>query len=292
MTKRAWKLSGFLAVACMCTVSLPAWGQGAVQKPTRPSKRPQSPAREMAKLRKLHQRVIADLHLDDEQKDIIDEIFEDYFADLQEKIEAQRQSRRDSARQIRELIQDLRDARRDGDDESVKALREQIAEARTAIQFPPLDHGAFFDEIRAELDDDQMARLDLMIRQMERPNRTSARFEGIQRIRRAVESLELSPDQQRDTREIYLRMQREAREAGTDEQAIKQVEQSTIDAILDILDDQQADRFEQRLDELEREQHNADRMRSPNLTPAGQRGDDNDNAPEPVDVDAPAEDND
>lgn len=213
-----------------------------------------SPARQMAKLRRLQAQMPRELELDEEQVDIMTDIFDEYFEGLEAVQAEQREARRANADRVRELIQQLREARQSGDDQLAADLRTQITDLRTGGEDNQADYSELYDEIRAELDDDQIQKFDQMIARLDQPIRQSNRFDGVQRIRRAAESLDLEPEQQRDLRELFIKMQRDAREAGDDAEALQRVEESSIEAIKDLLYDDQIEPFEARLEELKQQQ--------------------------------------
>lgn len=263
-----------------------ALGDENPRKADRKSKRPTSPAREMAKLRRLHEKLPRELDLDEEQAEIVDEIFEEYFDAMKQDMEAQREARRSNASEVRELIQQLRAARQSGDDDLVSELRGQIAEMRTGNQDAEINHDKLFEEIRAELDEDQLQKFEAMIKRLDQPAPAASRYQGIQRIRRAAEGLDLTPEQQRDTREIFVQMQRDIREAGADPQATQEVEDAAIESILDILDDDQAEEFENKLEALQVQENRAQQLRRPiSNTDSPQDGDEVDDSEENQDQD-------
>jgi len=231
-----------------------------------------SPAREMAKLRRLHAQMPRELDLDEEQIEIVAEIFDEHFEKLKSAQSEQREARRQNTDRIRQLIQELKEARQSGDDQLAADLRSQIADLRGGGDGDESQHTELFDEIRAELDDVQVEKFDRMIVRLDQPIRQSNRFDGIQRIRRAAESLDLEPDQRQDMRELFIKMQRDAREAGNDAEALQRVEDSSIEAVLDLLYDDQIDPFEERLEALQEREEQPAIKRGPHpdigVTPA------------------------
>ena len=221
------KARWIIALAALVLV-VPAWAQDGPGEPGRPGRggmrggrgpgRRPDPAQ---MLERMSARMAQTLDLSEDQQAKLDEIVANFHARMPEGGPS------DADRQ---LWEDLREARRNGDDERVAELREQMRASRG-------DRGEmmgeFFDEVEGILDEDQVGRLAEFRERFEDMRQQRGRQMSQRRMMRDLpEQLELTDEQraqydaliddlrsERDSRRELWQQMRAAQDAGDEERA-------------------------------------------------------------------------
>lgn len=175
-----------------------------------------------------------ELKLDDAQRDQFREILNDV-----------RQRAGGRFGQMREVMEEMRQARESGDRARIEELRQQLREAE-----PDGDSelASLLDSVGAILHDDQKPLLDAYREKLD-GSRADARKLDIRAILRAAKKLDLSDDQRADLKNIEREALRESRQAGRrDREAQATLAADVKEKILRVLDDAQAEKFNAALD--------------------------------------------
>lgn len=145
---------------------------------------------------------IESLDLSEEKEATVREIFESQQ-------EANAASRRENMGKMRELGKEYREARQSGDTEAMTAIREKMRASRG-------DRNAnLVEQLEAELDEEQMAKVKTYLASRRRGRRGRA---GRPRIFGALESLELTAEQQAQVRQILDKAEADVMKVLTPEQ--------------------------------------------------------------------------
>ncbi len=231
-------------------------------------------------LESFRDQIIREMKLEGELVEEVNLIFADHLDYLRERSTDNTDDRRERAEEIREVVEEMRAARQDGDVEEVRRLRDRLVELRRSSTEFDLEHEELFDMLREAFDDEQIVVFDRLAEQFELrlqgPNR---RDTAASRMRRALAKLELSPEQRMQTRRLLAEYGREMRTARGDAERLRAMEDELYNALLDELDEGQAERFERTMEEL------AAQGKQPHRGPRGPR-----EAGGSADAPAPADD--
>jgi len=229
------------------------------QAPQRGARRPGSNAgnrnRNVVLLEAFRDEVKRTLQADAETTEGIDEIFAEHIEEAVAATQDSADDRKEQAVEIRDLVAELREAQRDNDRDRVAELRDQITELRKDAA---VEQTVAVEEIEAAmhelLDEEQFAKFEQISRKYESRfiRSREAGDQALQRIRTALASLELTPEQRERCRSLFIEFGRKVRQYRGDEARSLEEAAALRDAILDELDDEQAEVFENQLAELER----------------------------------------
>ena len=165
------------------------------------------------------------------------------FDELTAELRGQGDARRQRWEEMRPLIEEMRQARRDGDDERVEELRRQIEEQRGANN--PFE--AFFAELEGILREDQKAIL-AEIRQDLGRRGARTRQADLRTILQAIKRVDLDKEQSQQVRAIGAQAMRASRELQRgDREARTQLARDTRQAIVEVLRPEQVRQFERAL---------------------------------------------
>jgi hypothetical protein len=187
-----------------------------------------------------------EIKLRDEQLRPVNELFEQHLEALREQQQAEQEGQEDNSARIKEVQQQIADAKRAGDLESVReAVRELHRLQGGRAQMQAL-HRRFRDAVLEELDEEQGAKFRNLYRKVlqRRDSRSAVRTE-FQAIRQGLRSLELSVAQQEAVQEHFRELRtvlakfREGDTSGAEE-ALAQVRQRIVGE----LTEEQAAEFE------------------------------------------------
>jgi hypothetical protein len=203
-------------------------------------------------LENFEQEVIRGLEADEELTQVIHDLFAKHLAPLKEQVEQRRQGRRDSGGEVRELMEELREAQSSGDTERAQELRGRLAEMRQQREEYEQVHEALFDEIRSELLEEELARFDALAERFESRIGGDAGRDDMQRIRQALAGVNLSPEQRTRVRDVIREhARREMSSEDRDPRKAQDRSRELRDAITAELDEEQAAQFEKAYAELE-----------------------------------------
>jgi hypothetical protein len=198
------------------------------------------------------------LQPDEETAGLIEEIFAEHIEEAKTSNEHSAEDRREQASEIRDLVAELREAQREGDTDRMVALRERITDLRRSTQEEQgtvaLDE--LEDQMHEVLAAEQFELFEKIARKYEprflRSNNTSE--QTLLRMRSALAAVNLDPEQRTITRRLLVEHGRKIRQVRNNEDKATEEVQALRDAITNELDPDQADAFEQRLAELDRQQ--------------------------------------
>lgn len=267
----------------------PAPGQGAdpaaTEEPQTPGRGPATHVREgravgrnrnVVLLEAFREEVKRVLQADEQTNADLDDIFGDYIEEQQQESGEAAEQRREQASQMRDMVAELRDAQRDGDRERIEDLRARITEMRKSTsEEQTVDLAALQSDVREVLDDGQFERY--MTIQQKYESRFSrsknTNEQAMQRLRQALASVTLSDEQREHARELFVQYTQKVRQLRSDQEKAAEAVQELRDTLMEQLDDNQADAFEQKLTELEQRDHVAqpagrDASRAPVAVPA------------------------
>lgn len=181
------------------------------------------------------------LNLDDEQREQFDRLLEDARESMQEQ-------RRAGFEEMRPLIEELRAAQQEGDDERVQELREKFREMRGGG-----GDNAALEELYGQLEkilrDDQRAILAQFREQQQRGRRGGRGTDqnDVRGLLRLAKRLDLNDEQKEDLRQVEQESMRALREVRRDREAQADLAKQVKKEITAILNSEQAERFERLL---------------------------------------------
>ena len=225
-------------------------------RPVREQPAGHSPVRYLRMLDSFKKEIVGALDLDEELAGEVSELFDEHAAGIREGMEDLRQQRRDNAERIRELVRELREAQANEDPERADELRQEIVALRQRPAGATPDHEELFDSVRELLDEEQIETFDEYARRFDErlsgPEEDAAG--SIRHLRRALDVVELSAEQRAQTRDLLSATMREVRSARHDAERVKELESAARDDIIELLDDEQAEKFQEALLKLAREE--------------------------------------
>jgi hypothetical protein len=187
-----------------------------------------------AGMQQLIEQIPGKLELDEEQQAQYDELVAGLRSGAEE--------RRARWQEMQPLMQELREARRAGDEQRVAEIRSQLDEARGAGG-SPLE--AFFADLEEILRDDQKAKL-AELREAAGDRRGPRGTQDVPAIIRAAKRLDLNEEQRGSLREISEKAARDWRELGRRDRAARvELARRVKQDIVGILTPEQAEQFEQ-----------------------------------------------
>ncbi|HRX86736.1 MAG TPA: hypothetical protein P5572_17055 [Phycisphaerae bacterium] len=232
------------------------------------------------------------LQADEETNGYIDDIFAEQLDALQQEAGDVAEQRREQANEMRDLVGELRDAQRDGDTDRIEKLREQITNLRRDVSSEQtVDLVKLEADMREVLDDAQFERY-LSIQKKYEPRFTRSKDPNqaaLQRVRRALVGVDLSPEQRDRIRELFTETAQTLRRVSNDKDRAAQVVDDMIDSVFDQLDDNQADAFDRKLTELEQQENAGRKDRRVGQPVAVEPGVADPGAPAPADDEQSAE---
>lgn len=164
--------------------------------------------RRMAQLAKLQSAMKKKLDLTGKQKEAVDRLFKTYFRSLSDKAERPRPREADPVHgdALEGLREQLKEAKKAGDEEAVRQLREQFRQkrqTRTSAIPPTLDQ--FFATVAAELDEKQRPGFRGLIKRMRIGDVRQSRRGKLRRLLRTVMNpgVGLSSEQQQVLRTLF-----------------------------------------------------------------------------------------
>lgn len=249
------------------------------------------PSRYLQLLEKFQRDLVSAIEPEDELKEELGAVFDDYLGEVRDQVAESRDRRRERADNVRELMRKMKEAQADGDTDRARELREEVTSLRQRDGAAHYVHTELFAELRETIGESDQEKLDALVTEFEshlsqspqrRPNR-------INLMERVVTTLQLSDEQRDVVREILDDAKREAAQLGEEER--DELASSVQHAIIDELDEEQADAFSKRLDEMiERESRLSGRDGGGRgMRPARERTPTDSPAPDGDSADAPSD---
>jgi hypothetical protein len=203
------------------------------------------PARsELRDLRSLQKRVHEEIELDDEQKRVIDELFDEHFADLKEMVREIRENRAENDRKLRELRAELTKALKGRDRDLAREIRKDMRGLDGGRLGIRRAHLRFDSKVVAELDKEQGATYRRMAARMRnRPSGAQGAMQGLGAIHRAMRTLDLTEDQRKQIQEHMLSLGKSFSSAGTGDKDRMAVVNQFRENVLKVFTEEQRARF-------------------------------------------------
>jgi hypothetical protein len=229
-------------------------------------------AQELEYLTKLRRAVTKEIRLSDDQTRAVMDLFRAHteFVETYESKEPENTVDPKAAEAERQKLQEeLREARQNRDRDRVMQLMEKLREGQSADEITRATR-RFHQEVAAELDSEQQQQFREMVRRLykqpEDPMEAARnRMRGIRTMRRVLDELELSDEQNEAVRDVFRQSMQAFGDPGRDPEQVIKMQEELKAKLLDILDDDQADKFEERMKYYE---ENPEAMPDP-----GRRGD-------------------
>ena len=172
-------------------------------------------------------------------------------AEFENLLQQQRGKMREQWADMRPLLEEMRQATQDGDQERVAELRSQIEQARPS---PERVYDSFFEELKPILDEGQIAKLEQF--RQERGYAAAGKdaeaidvrnvLRAAKRVRLEAEQRDALRDIERDAIGEYRKIDRKDEEAQTD------LATRIRDQVLELLTEEQAEQFKAQLDRMQR----------------------------------------
>jgi hypothetical protein len=191
-----------------------------------------------ADMRRMIQELPDKLDLDEQQR----EQFDALVADMRQQADARRQ-------EMQPLIDEMRQAQQDGDQQRVEEIRQQLAQGRGQGGMP---FDALFDNLEKILNDDQKTKL-ADIRKTLGPRGAQSGPTDVRSVLQAIRRLDLDDDQRAGVKEITDKAMRESRKLeARDTAAQAKLATDTKQQIVKLLTPEQVQEFERVLQQASR----------------------------------------
>jgi len=219
---------------------------------------PLSRSQLIAKLGKLQAAMKERLDLTPGQEEIIDPLFEEQVQSIKEAMDRRKrdQAQEDDLEAIRELQEQLKEARKAGDKERAREIRRQMSDRfRQRRSNMPEPIGRFIEKVAGELEEEQVSTFRTLAKRFGLDETRRPRRRPMGNLMRAVMSPEvgLSREQQQSVRELMRGHMSAAKPREMDDKQEKEAFDKLRDEVLTELTPEQRAKVEARLEELKKE---------------------------------------
>jgi len=231
----------------------------AAQEQTRVEKGEKKPEvdrrqQELEYLTELRRAVTKEIRLSDDQTRAVMALFKAHteFVETYEAKEPEAVVAPKAAEAEREKLQEeLREARRNRDRDRVMELMEKMRQSQPGDEITRATR-RFHQEVTEELDPDQQQQFREIVRRLykqpEDPMEAARnRMRGFRTMRRVLDELELSEEQNEAVRTVFRESMQSFGEPGRDPEQMVKMQEELKTKLLDILDDEQKVKFEERM---------------------------------------------
>ncbi len=209
---------------------------------------------ELEYLTELRRAVTKEIRLNDDQMRAVIDLFKAHteFVEAYEPEESEKVVDPKEAEAEREKLQEeLREARRNRDRDRVMELMAKIRQGEHEDEITQATR-RFHQEVAGELDPDQQQQFREIVRRLYRQpedpmEAARHRMRALRTMRRVLDEMELTEEQNEAVREVFRENMRVFGESGRDPERISQAQEEMKAKLLDILDDEQKSKFEERL---------------------------------------------
>ncbi|MEE9296235.1 MAG: hypothetical protein V3W34_14910 [Phycisphaerae bacterium] len=243
----------FLAACVVITAAGPSTAQD--QPGGNKADAPRRTRGEIRATRQLHRQVRETLDLDEKQAKVIDELFEDHLVELKKIIREMEESQEANAQRGRKIREELKEAKQAGDEERLRALRDELRQMHSARSRLRQVGPQFNERVIAELNEQQAKRYRKMAFHLRRwATLRAGGKDGLRSINSAFRQLDMSEEQLEKVRAITKELGSTFAQTLNDPKGRSAVTAEYREKVMAVLDSAQRRRFL----ELEEEQQAAD----------------------------------
>ena len=196
------------------------------------------PSRTM-RLDRLERMMKKKLELDSDQEYDLEQLFEERRETYQEEIEESRGDRDAQREMMRDVIEQMREARDSGDEQRMQDLRESMRDMRSGQKVDEITD-EFVEEVEELLDEEQAEQFHELLSRLEPGTmRADTARKNPQLFYRHVKRLDLDDEQREELEGLFEGVKEELRDRGSDPEDRDEISARFHEEVMELLSDEQ-----------------------------------------------------